>query len=238
MIDKILHSVSCCFGEGPLTRQDFRLITQLYSSLPLTARMHVWARLICLQPVFKAIEQHVPLNAERLVDLGSGYGLVSALTALRRKTTILGIEASLSRVAIARQASAGRIEHASFQHGDITQHSFPPCDALLLIDVLCLFADDTQAHVLENCANALRADGVLIIKDNTTTPRWKHQYTNLEERVKLWMGTYGVRAQMRPNYRTPEAWRHLIVNANLNIEEERFIESPAPYPGVIYFCRK
>ena len=151
---------------------------------------------------------------------------------------ILGIEASPSRLAIARQATTGHIPNVSFQQGDIAQISLPSSDAVLLIDVLCLLTDDTQAHVLENCANALRADGVLIIKDNTTTPRWKHQYTNLEERVKLWMGTYGVRAQMQPNYRTPDAWRQLITNSNLRIEEERFIRSIAPYPGVIYLCRK
>lgn len=238
MIDKILHTASRWFGEGPLTRQDFRQITHLYSSLPLTAQLHVWARLICLQPVLRAIEQHVPHSAERLIDLGSGYGLVSVLTAMRLERTVLGIEASPSRLAIARQAVTGHFPNVSFRQGDIAQISLSPSDAILLIDVLCLFADDDQAHVLENCANALCPDGVLLIKDNTTTPRWKYRYTHLEERVKLWMGTYGVRAQMQPNYRAPEEWRQLIAKANLKIEEEYFITSIAPYPGVIYLCRK
>ena len=200
--------------------------------------MKVWARLICLKPVLKAIEQHVPLDAERLVDLGSGYGLVSALTALRRKSKILGIEASPSRLSIARQATTRHIQNVSFQQGDIAQIHLPPSDAILLIDVLCLFADDAQAHVLANCAKALCPGSVLLIKENTTIPRWKYRYANLEERVKLWLGTYGIRAQMQPNYRAPEAWRQLIVNAKLKVEEERFIKSIAPYPGAIYLCRK
>ena len=238
MIDRILHAASHCFGVGPLTRHEFRTITRLYSSLPLTAQMQVWARLICLQPVLRAIEQHVPHSAERLIDLGSGYGLVSVLTAMRRGRAVLGIEASPSRLAIARQAATGHIPNVSFRQGDIAQISLSPSDVLLLIDVLCLFTDGVQAHVLESCANALSPDGVLLIKDNTTTPRWKYRYTNLEERVKLWMGTYGVRAQMQPNYRAPEEWRQLITKANLRIEEEYFITSIAPYPGVIYLCRK
>ena len=200
--------------------------------------MQVWARLICLQPVMRAIEQHVPHSTERLIDLGSGYGLVSALTALRRDCTVIGIEASPPRLAISRHATTGIVPNVSFQQGNIAQVLLPPSDAILLIDVLCLFTDDDQAHVLENCANALCTDCVLLIKDNTTTPRWKYKYTHLEERVKLWMGTYGVRAQAQPNYRTPDAWRQLITNANLSIEEERFIRSVAPYPGVIYLCRK
>ena len=238
MIDRILHAASRWFGEGPLTRQDFRQIPHLYSSLPLTAQMQVWARLICLQPVLRAIEQHVPHSAERLIDVGSGYGLVSVLTALRRESTILGIEASPTRLAIARQATTEHIPNLTFQQGDIAQISLPPSDALLLIDVLCLFADDAQAHVLDNCVNALSPGGVVLIKDNSTIPRWKYRYTHLEERVKLWLGTYGVRAQMQPNYRTPDAWRQLITNANLRIEEECFIKSIAPYPGVIYLCRR
>lgn len=200
--------------------------------------MQVWARLICLQPVLRAIEQHVPHSAKRLIDLGSGYGLVSVLTAMRLERAVLGIEASPSRLAIARQAATGHIPNVSFQQGDIAQISLSPSDTLLLIDVLCLFTDGAQGHVLENCANALCPEGVLIIKDNTTTPRWKYRYTVLEERVKLWMGTYGFRAQMQPNYRAPEAWRQLITKANLRIEEEYFITSIAPYPGVIYLCRK
>lgn len=200
--------------------------------------MQVWARLICLQPVLRAIEQHVPHSAKRLIDLGSGYGLVSVLTAMRRERAVLGIEASPSRFAIARQAATGHIPNVSFQQGDIAQISLSPSDALLLIDVLCLFTDGDQGQVLEYCANALCPEGVLIIKDNTTTPRWKYRYTVLEERVKLWMGTYGFRAQMQPNYRAPEAWRQLITQANLRIEEEYFITSIAPYPGVIYLCRK
>ena len=200
--------------------------------------MQVWARLICLQPVLRAIEQHVPHFAERLIDLGSGYGLVSVLTAMRRGRAVLGIEASPSRFAIARQATTGHFPNVSFQQGDIAQISLPPSDAILLIDVLCLITDEAQAVVLENCANALCPDSILIIKDNTTTPRWKYLYTNLEERVKLWMGTYGFRAQMQPNYHPPEAWRQLITKANLRIEEECFIRSIAPYPGVIYLCRK
>ncbi len=200
--------------------------------------MQVWARLICLQPVMRAIEQHVPHSTERLIDLGSGYGLVSALTALRRDCIVIGIEASPPRLAIARHATTGHILNVSFQQGDIAQISLPSSDVVLLVDVLCLFTGDAQAHVLENCADSLCSGGALLIKDNTTTPRWKYKYTHLEERVKLWMGTYGVRAQAQPNYRTPDAWRQLITNANLSIEEERFIRSIAPYPGVIYLCRK
>ena len=200
--------------------------------------MQVWARLICLQPVMRAIEQHVPHSTERLIDLGSGYGLVSALTALRRDCTVIGIEASPPRLAISRHATTGIVPNVSFQQGNIAQVLLPPSDAILLIDVLCLFTDDDQAHVLENCANALCTDCVLLIKDNTTTPRWKYKYTHLEERVKLWMGAYGEKALAQPNYRTPDAWRQLITNANLSIEEERFIRSVAPYPGVIYLCRK
>ena len=84
----------------------------------------------------------------------------------------------------------------------------------------------------------MRSNSVLLIKENTTVPPWKYWYASFEERIKLWMGAYRVRTRSQPNYRAPESWRHLIGQANLQIQEENFIGSIAPYPGLIYVCRK
>jgi SAM-dependent methyltransferase len=220
-----------------MTLQDVRWLINRFRSAPFRDQLKIWARLICLQPILKAIDEHVPVASERLVDLGSGYGIVSLIMGLRRNTTILGIEASPLRFAIAKQA-ARNLGQVTFQRGDVAQMPVPSGDVLLLIDILSFFPDETQRHILTTCADSLSPRGILLIKDNTTVPRWKYRYVNFEERIKRTIGVYGVSTQIRPNHHPPQLWRQLIRCANLKICDEILIDSVVPYPGIIYVCQK
>ncbi|MDE0184689.1 MAG: class I SAM-dependent methyltransferase [Candidatus Poribacteria bacterium] len=237
VIAPVLYRLSYLFGEGPMALPDVRWLMNRYTHTAVRERVKIWARLICLQPILKAIDRHVPDTAERLVDLGSGYGLISLMAALRRKARILGIEASPVRVAIAKMA-ARELGQVTFQCGDVAQIPVPPGDALLLIDILSYFTDETQGQILAACADSLKPGGILLIKDNTTVPQWKYRYVNVEERIKRTVGVYGVTAQIRPNHHPPELWRQLIRSANLEVCDEILIESVVPYPGIIYVCQK
>ena len=220
-----------------MTAQDFRQTMDCYISLPLQNQLQIWARLLCLPPILKAVDEYIPMTSDRLLDLGCGYGLVSLLLGNRRKQEIVGIEASPLRFSIAQQATAG-IEHVTIQHGDIVEAEIPLSDGILLIDVLCLFPDDIQQQILIKCASALANNGILLLKDNTTIPKWKYRYTRFEERIKLLLNAYGTRTLKRPNYCSPESWHRLITQAGLEIRGQIFMKSHAPYPGIIYVCQK
>ena len=150
---------------------------------------------------------------------------------------MLGIEASPVRLAIAKRA-ASNLGKVTFQRGDVAQMPIPSGDALLLIDILSFFSDETQGHILTACADSLNPRGILLIKDNTTVPRWKYCYVNFEERIKRLIGVYGVATQIRPNHHPPQSWRQLIRSTDLNICDEILIDSIVPYPGIIYVCQK
>ena len=220
-----------------MTLQDVRWLINRFRSAPFRDQLKIWARLICLQPILKAIDEHVMVASERSVDLGSGYGIVSLIMGLRRNARILGIEASPVRIAIAKEA-ARDLAQVTFQCGDVAQMPVPSGDALLLIDILSFFPDETQRHIVTACADSLNPCGILLIKDNTTVPRWKYRYVNVEERIKRALGVYGVATQIRPNHHPPRSWRQLIRSANLKICDEVLIESVVPYPGIIYVCQK
>ena len=220
-----------------MTLQDVRWIINRFRSAPLREQVKIWARLMCLQPILKAMDQHIPVTSERLVDLGSGYGLISLIIELRRNATMLGIEASPVRLAIAKRA-ASNLGKVTFQRGDVAQMPIPSGDALLLIDILSFFSDETQRHILTACADSLNPRGILLIKDNTTVPRWKYRYVNFEERIKRLIGVYGVATQIRPNHHPPQLWRQLIRSTDLKICDEVLIDSVVPYPGIIYVCQK
>lgn len=237
VIAQVLYRLSRLFGDGPMLRRDVRWLIRRYNHAPLWEQVKIWARLICLQPILKAIDEHVPATAERLVDLGSGYGLISLMVALRRNTRVLGIEASPVRFAIAEEA-ARDLAQVTFQCGDAAQMPVPSGDVLLLIDILSFFPDEIQRHILTACADSLNACGILLIKDNTTVPRWKYRYVHFEESMKRTLGVYGVSTQTHPNHHSPQMWRQLIRRANLKICDEVLIESIVPYPGIVYVCRK
>ena len=237
MLAHILYQLSRIFGDGPLTSQDCQRIIDCCSSLSFSNQMRIWTRLICLQPILKAINQYVPKVPGRIIDLGSGYGVLSWLLASRRKQEILGIEVSLPRLSIAQQITKD-LPNLNFQHGDIANVSVEPSSTILLIDVLCLFPNETQQHILSTCANKLVDNGTLILKDNTTIPKWKFHYANLEERIKLFLGIYSTPTLKRPNYLSPDTWRNLVIKSNLKIRAEFFVNSLAPYPGIIYICQK
>ena len=232
-----LYRLSRLFGEGPMALGDVRWLINRYTHVPLREQVKIWARLICLQPILNAIDRCVPIAAEKLVDLGSGYGLVSLIVGLRRNARIFGIEASAVRLAIAKEAACD-LRQVTFECGDVAQMPVPSGDAFLLIDILSFFSDDTQRHILTACADSLNACGVLLIKDNTTVPRWKYRYVNFEESIKRTVGVYGLTTQIPPNHHPPKLWRQLIRNSDLEICDEILIESMVPYPGIIYVCRK
>jgi SAM-dependent methyltransferase len=237
LIAKVLHRLSFLFGAGPLTLAEFRQLIDRYKFLPLQRQILVWARLICLQPIIKTLEQWMPSAPGRVADLGSGFGLVSLLVASRHNRPVWGVEASPSRAAISQQAAVN-LKNVAFQSGDIVTTEIQPSGVILLIDVLSFFPDEIQQEILTRCGRALTHGGILIIKDNGTIPGWKYRYTNFEEAVKRLMGVYGIKIRKKLNHHSPEGWRRLIQQANLQICEETLISAVAPYPGVIYVCRR
>ena len=163
--------------------------------------------------------------------------MVSQFIAKRYGCPVLGVDASPSRIAVARQASAC-LEAVKFAHSDIAQFDLPPSQMALLIDVLGFFSDAAQRQLLRRCREALCPDGLLIVKDTTTVPRWKYHYANFEETLKFRLNVYGLKTRRRPNYHALTDWRALLQAAGFEVCEENLIAAIAPYPGVIYVCRR
>jgi SAM-dependent methyltransferase len=130
-------------------------------------------------PVFRAILAHglVPDGA-RLVDLGCGQGVLPAfLVAARacyergewptawppppRLASVLGVDLRRRAIAAARVALGGR---ATFEVGDVRDAAIPPCDVVVILDVLHYLPPDDQAGVLARCAAALAAGGTLLLR--------------------------------------------------------------------------
>jgi SAM-dependent methyltransferase len=130
-------------------------------------------------PVFRAILVRglVPEGA-RLVDLGCGQGVLTAfLVAARdcykrgdwpagwppapRLASVLGVDLRRRAIAAARCALGARAE---FEVGDVRDAEIPPCDVVVILDVLHYMPHEDQARVLARCTQALAPGGVLLVR--------------------------------------------------------------------------
>jgi len=117
-----------------------------------------------LDPVFPALDPVVPRSGF-ILDLGCGYGLATHwLAQCTDQRNFLGVDYDENKIRVANQTAP---DHAriKFEQGDILEMDYPPCDAVLLLDVLHYWTPDKQQKILEKARRALRPGGKLILRD-------------------------------------------------------------------------
>ena len=143
----------------------------------------LWARgKLGRDPVFRGMLTRGELPAgARVVDIGCGQGLLASLlqacadqqsagrwpadwplAASARSYT--GIELMSSDVARGRQALAGIALAPQFVCADMRQAVLPPCDVVVILDVLHYVNHDDQRALLQRVAQALQPSGRLLLR--------------------------------------------------------------------------
>jgi uncharacterized protein (DUF2062 family)/SAM-dependent methyltransferase len=193
-----------------------------------------------------------------LMDLGCGGGLMLALLAVaadraRRglwppawrppplNLTLVGIE---TRSRVARRARQVLDEAATIEEIDLARWSPPPCDAVLLFDVLHLMSRPAQDRLLESVARALPNGGVLCIREADTGGGWKFNMVRAGNRFNaIWQGRWsrpfgfdslaGWTTRLNAvGFRVESVTRHNAgVFANLLIQARRDRPAPASAPA-------
>ncbi len=211
-------------------------MTRLYPHLSFTDKLKILLRLIfCIRPILKVLKENLP-NQGLIVDLGCGYGIVSHLISNTNRR-VIGIDASSHRIKVA-QTSVNQRKDIEFYLTDIKEFQIPICDAVVIVDVLYLIPYGEQEQILFKCYECLRNDGIMIIKDSTTTPFWKYVYMRIEEWVKIKLGVYGTEIKNSGIF----VWKECNFIGLLNkvgFEVSMIsVKSCLPYPGVFYICHK
>ncbi|MDP2309644.1 MAG: class I SAM-dependent methyltransferase [Pseudomonadota bacterium] len=133
---------------------------------------------------FLKVERWVP-QVGRIVDLGCGFGLFSAVLALGQPERVVhGIDVDARKIERAK-ALFGVLPNVEFQCLDLADARLEPCDAVVFYDVLHHLRDALVERLLAAAYDALSPGGQIIVKENDTEPFLKRQISEVVERVAV-----------------------------------------------------
>ncbi|HEX9017101.1 MAG TPA: methyltransferase domain-containing protein [Chloroflexota bacterium] len=203
----------------------------MYDDQPAGIRAFVRARhLLC---PLSDIEAQVP-RAGRILDLGCGHGLFSALMALASpERSILGVDPSAAKLHVATTL-AKKLPNASFFQGTVEDVQDSGFDAVTIMDVLYLLPVPEKLKILRRCHELLRPGGRLVLKTNDTHPAWKFRWAWLQEvamtRVGLTMGDHAL------YFISCDETVELLKEAGFERIEVTHLPFLLPYPHTLFSC--
>jgi len=191
-------------GTAGIDSELIRRVAERYARV--ASRMYARGKLgsdpIARQLVELGREQ--PLG--EVVDVGCGRGqmgilLLEAGVASR----VIGVDWDDAKLEEGRAAARGRslepnASEASkelpmtFEKGDVRSFEPPPCDTLLLVDVLHYLTDKQQLEVLERCMQSARKR--VVLRELDPDRGWRSATTRVQEAVTTFFG-YNVGERVR-----------------------------------------
>ena len=160
-----------------------------YRGLPLAARLH--AELRWWSAPFPGVERELPA-AGRILEIGCGHGLFCTYLALAGPgRRVVGVDIDAGKIAAAQQVAErfGRAlpgaAEPSFEVARSGAVPSGPWDAIAIIDMLYLLPAAEQRALLTAAAAQLAPGGLLVIKEMSTTPRWKASWNQFQETLSV-----------------------------------------------------
>jgi SAM-dependent methyltransferase len=132
-----------------------------------------------------------------VVDVGCGRGQMGVLLLdLGLATSVSGFDWDEQKINEARAATGGDAR-LRFWCGDTRTEAVPPCDTVLLVDVLHYLTDDEQAALVERAASA--AARAVVIRELDPDRGWRSTLTRLQEGITTFFRyNVGARVRVRP----------------------------------------
>lgn len=179
-----------------------------------------------------------------LVDVGCGQGLMLALLieAERRQRAgdwpaglpappvfgqLVGLEPRPRVAHLAREATAG---HAEIVEGDARTFAYPPCAALLFLDVLQMMPPGDQESVLATARRQLAPGGVILVREADGSAGRRFTLVRVGNRLKaLASGSW----RQTLSYRRCDEWLALFQRLGFTAEVCHE-DAPGPFGNVLF----
>jgi len=200
-------------------------------------------------PVFFTLLQRGCLpDRGTLLDLGCGQGLLLALLVAARdqfrcgqwppawpppplNLILQGIELDPDRASLAQRVL---VNQAQVTRHDIRDAVFPPCSAVVLLDVLMYLEERDQLRVLEKAAAALGPGGLLLVREADAGAGFAFRVTRWSERLlEILRG----RLRDRLHYRSAIQWAGLLESLGFSVGVES-MSAGTPFANMLFVARK
>jgi len=183
--------------------------------------------------ILEEIGQYLPKSGS-IIDIGCGFGLFSHYYALLSPDRrFISLDISKTRIHAALEASKklNLSEQITFYAAPAEKLSEMPgvFQAAYMLDIVHHLGKDSYIALLHAIYNKLSPQGILILKDIATTPKWKVWFT--------WLLDMLMNPKAPPQYISNTTLRKQLekIGFDVKIHELRDI---LPYPHVLYVCRK
>jgi hypothetical protein len=180
-------------------------------------RVHILLRFLT-SPMLRVLKA-LPPNGT-LLDIGAGHGLFAVLASGTRR--VVAVEPDARKVR--------RIDGIEFVIGfdDVVTGTF---EAISIIDVLYKIPLDEWDALLLRCLSRLRAGGILIIKEQDSTARFKNGWNAIQERAATALGlTLGESF----TYEAPSDFIARLTRLGFEDAQGKRIDFGYPHPHVLY----
>ncbi|MCP2621208.1 class I SAM-dependent methyltransferase [Candidatus Aminicenantes bacterium AC-334-E05] len=181
------------------------------------------------------MEKYFPRRGE-IIDLGCGNGLFTNLLKLGSKERkITGYDLDEKKIQIARKTQEISNSGINFYHADILKIDYPESDVFCLSDVLYLIPYKQQYLILKKCYSSLRKNGLLVIKEIDTKPKWKYLWNFFQETfaVKILNFTLGRNFY----FRGENEFKKILSEIGFKVKVIR-LDKGYWYPHILYLCYK
>ena len=182
---------------------------------------------------YRLFNRLIPVQGQ-ITDIGCGFGpLCYMLSMLSEDRDILGIDYDEDKIALAQHGWL-RNEHLQFRHGNALEYPLPESDVFILNDMLHYMSYEHQRTLLLKCADRMRSQGMIIIRDGNSANTSKHRLTRFTELLSTRIFNFN-RTAGELHFTTETQLRKIAVTCGMNVE---IIPNDKYTSNTIYIFRK
>ncbi|WP_308745767.1 1-acyl-sn-glycerol-3-phosphate acyltransferase [uncultured Bacteroides sp.] len=182
---------------------------------------------------YRLFNRLIPTQGQ-ITDIGCGFGpLCYMLHLLSEDRDILGIDYDEDKIAVAQHGWL-RGDRLQFRHGNALEYPLPESDVFILNDILHYMSYEHQRSLLLKCADRLRPQGMMIVRDGNSANTSKHRLTRFTELLSTRIFKFNRTAE-ELSFTTEAQLREIAATCGMNVE---IIPNDKYTSNTIYIFRK